>query len=166
MEEQWKVLKYNPNYVVSNLGRVRNNKSGRILSNRPDNKGYCRISINVDGKYKDFKIHRLVAENFILNDKPHEKTEINHIDGVKSNNSFLNLEWITPSQNMKHAFKSGLHSHVGEKNSNLTLSDESVLKIWSSDLTPKQVAEKYNISYGYATRLVKKQVRRYLLESD
>lgn len=166
MEEQWKVLTYNPNYAVSNLGKVRNNKSGRILSERPDNKGYCRISINVKGKYKDFKIHRLVAENFIFNDNPHEKTEVNHKDGLKSNNSFLNLEWITSSQNMKHAFELGLHSHVGERNSNLSLSDELVLEIWSSNLTPKQVAEKYGISYGYATRLIKRQVRRYLLELD
>jgi hypothetical protein len=163
IREQWEVLEHNPNYEVSNLGKVRNISTGRILSNRPDSKGYHRISINVGGKYKDLKIHRLVATYFIENDNPLDKIEVNHKDGNKGNNEYTNLEWVTPSENALHAFETGLHSHIGEKNTNLKLTDEEVLKIWDSNLTARQIEKIYGVSYGYARRLLKRQTRTYLL---
>lgn len=72
-----------------------------------NNSGYECIKINRKGNKKHFLIHRLVAEAFIEN--PFCKTEVNHIDGNKLNNNVCNLEWNTYSENLKHAFATGLN---------------------------------------------------------
>ena len=58
------------------------------------------------GKRKHLKVHRLVAEAFVLN--VYEKTQVNHIDGNKYNNTIKNLEWVTSVENKSHAWDTGL----------------------------------------------------------
>lgn len=101
------ILKLFPlHYSVSSLGRVRNDKNGYILKGGLQN-GYYSVSIPIaPGKNKHFRINRLVAQAFIPN--PHNKQFVNHIDGDKSNNNVNNLEWVTPSENAIHAYKTGL----------------------------------------------------------
>jgi hypothetical protein len=115
--ENWKDVKgYEGLYQVSNLGRIKSlshiNYLGRlrqkcILGNRLSDRGYHTAVLYNNGKPKSFRVHRLVANAFIdnSNNKPH----VNHIDGVKSNNLVTNLEWVTISENQKHAFKTGLN---------------------------------------------------------
>ena len=73
---------------------------------------------------KTISIHRLVANAFVSNPDPISKTDINHKDGNKLNNNFLNLEWVTKSENMIHAFSTGLnkphptYGMLGKKNPN------------------------------------------------
>lgn len=103
MREYWLPVKFNDKYEVSNLGRVRNARTGLILKmhkNQPN--GYYRISI--DGRH--YYVHRLVADTFY--DGDHSNMDVNHIDGDKYNNMLANLEWCTRSENIKHAFANGL----------------------------------------------------------
>lgn len=118
-------------YEVSNLGRIRsldhrirqrNNSEklykGKILNTWSDKIGYTIVGLNKHNKYKLKKVHRLVAEAFIPN--PENKSDVNHIDGDKSNNIVSNLEWVTRSENMKHAYDTGLSKPywTGKRGSN------------------------------------------------
>lgn len=69
-------------------------------------KGYPMLYLQIHGKKKALKVHRLVAELFVPN--PDNKREVNHKDGNKRNNNADNLEWCTRSENLKHAYRLGL----------------------------------------------------------
>jgi len=140
-EEIWKDIEgYEGYYQVSNMGRVRsvdrvveNNKGGycqlkgRLLKFHTTKKGYHRVNLNKNGKIKYFLVHRLVTQAFISN--PESKPQVNHIDGVKTNNNVSNLEWCTPSENIKHSFESGLNNNKGERHHKSKLNRDDVITI-------------------------------------
>lgn len=116
MKEIWKDIKnYEGKYQVSNLGRVKSLKRykenysklqlvpEKILAQADNGNGYKFVSLWKDSKQKMYYIHRLVAETFIPNE--HDLKQVNHKDGIKNNNSILNLEWCSCSENQKHAYK-------------------------------------------------------------
>lgn len=69
-------------------------------------RNYITVSLRKNGKDKRYKVHRLVAEHFIPN--PDNLPQVNHKDGNKHNNNINNLEWVSQSDNMKHAYENGL----------------------------------------------------------
>ena len=88
------------NYEVSNLGKVRNIKSGRILKPFPNRDGYLGHSLCENNKRKHLYLHRIIATAFI--DNPGKKPQVNHIDENKLNNDLSNLEWCTERENVIH----------------------------------------------------------------
>lgn len=93
--EQWRdVDGYDGAYQVSDLGRVRSLKFGRVKVLRPGkiNTGYFIVQLWRNGQGKGLLVHRLVAQAFIENDD-NAKNEINHINELKSDNRASNLEW-------------------------------------------------------------------------
>lgn len=121
IDQEWKpVGGYEGHYEVSNLGFIRSldrvvqrpgrgdtvAKAGQLLKVNVTPKGYLRVQLVRDGAHQNFLVHRLVAQMFIPN--PELKPEVNHKDGDKTNNRVANLEWVTSSENLLHAYEAGL----------------------------------------------------------
>ena len=100
--EKWKLIEKYPQYQISSMGRVRNIKTGYILKNYDDGKGYLRVKLGRD----NCRVHILVAEAFIPN--PDNKPIVNHKRGKKNDPRASQLEWVTQSENIKHAWDKGL----------------------------------------------------------
>lgn len=105
---EWKDIKgYENYYQISNNGQVKNIKTNKILTGDINSAGYKRVILYTPNK-KRFFIHRLVAEHFCNKPLNYKELVVNHIDGNKLNNDYKNLEFITRSENDKHAFKLNL----------------------------------------------------------
>lgn len=101
MNEKWRdIAGYDGMYQVSDLGRVRSLKFGKVRVLRPgkNGDGYLNVSLFKDKKHKTITVHRLVANTFIPN-KDESKNQVNHKDENKQNNRADNLEWCTVSYN-------------------------------------------------------------------
>lgn len=130
MIEQWKpIVGFEGRYEVSDQGRVRNVKTGYFKSTPANPKGYCLVGltrargdyVERKGKNLTLSLHRLVAEAFVP--RVDGKDAVNHIDGVKSHNAAANLEWVTCSENTRHAIRTGLWD---QKNRNAAVIAESL----------------------------------------
>jgi len=102
----WKPISgYEGRYSVSDTGSIRNDITGNVLG-QWINGGYMYVKLCKDYEAKTKRVHRLVAEAFCH--RSPEKTDVNHINGDKTDNRAANLEWVTKSENMIHAVESGL----------------------------------------------------------
>ena len=165
MDEIWKnINEFDDKYLISNLGRVKSlerlrirNKMGvvkvqeKILNPHIDKVGYPRVTLYNDTFKKRFCVHKLVAMCFI--DNPNNYSIINHIDGIKTNNIFSNLEWCTQKHNIIHSFENKLNvASRGEEKGNAKLKEKDVLEIRillnDNKYTQKQIGEKYGVTRG------------------
>ena len=94
-----------PDYYITDTGDVYSRTTGRFIKMKLSlaKSGYLRVQVCRNHKKYIKLVHRLVAETFIPN--PENKCEVNHIDGNKQNNNVENLEWVTRSENILHAYK-------------------------------------------------------------
>ena len=98
-------------YTIHPSGEIRGVKNNNIKATNPNkNTTYLQVNLHKCGKLKMCYLHRLLALQFIPN--PNNKSEINHIDGNKQNNTLDNLEWVTHKENSHHAHSIGLYPYT------------------------------------------------------
>jgi hypothetical protein len=163
MTEEWRSV-LSDRYEVSNLGRVRRKKSGRMLKLCTAS-GYPVFTACVNAVRKNVHVHVLVAEAF-LGPRPPGK-HINHIDGVKTNNRPKNLEYVTPAENCAHSGRMGLaasglrHGRYtkpertarGERHHKAILTEEDVRelrRLRASGLTYSALEKMFGLARGSA----------------
>lgn len=114
-------------YKIISDGQVFSIRNKKMLTPRLNGRGYLHVTLCNKGIDKNVYLHRLVGLAFIPN--LDNKSEINHKDGNKLNNNYSNLEWFTRSENQLHSFRTGLHSHQGERSTQSKLNEKQVLEI-------------------------------------
>jgi len=134
MKEIWKTIPNFSRYEASNFGRLRSlnyKRTGkvRILKPAMSKDGYMKTMLLDDsGRYKSWTVHLFVILAFI-GEKP-KGLEVNHRNGVKTDNRIENLEYVTRSENVLHSFLHGLEKPLrGEDNPTAKLTNEQVLEI-------------------------------------
>lgn len=151
---QW-VVGYEGLYLVSSNGRIlgvpKTTTYGHELSQveKPKGSGYLSVCLCKNNEKRYFRVHRLVAQAFIPNLE--RKPEVNHKNGNRSDNRVENLEWVTRSENEKHAYR-----ELGKKPNKpwegkprlfaRKLTDEQAQAIRDDDRPSRQIAREYNIS--------------------
>lgn len=169
--EIWKpITGYVGHYDVSNMGRIKSlrrvtphntNRKERIL--KSDTWGrYAQVSLYVNNINRVYKIHRLVAKEFIPN--PNRKPYINHINGNRYDNRDVNLEWCTAKENVIHSFeKLGRTGLFGTNNGMAKLTNMQIAKIRilkKSGISKKEIISKYKISNSYFYRIINNETRK------
>lgn len=171
-EETWLDIKnYGGLYQVSNMGNIKSLsrcwKSGGHISShldmllklKKDYKGYLNVTLFKNGKQKTFRVHRLVGEAFIPN--PENKPQINHKYGVRNDNRVSELEWVTQSENTKHAYEIGLipkgeqHS-LAKLNVNLVL--DIIKKYETGNYSQRDLNKEYGVSQSTINNILNKKI--------
>src|SRR5690625_5243285 len=164
VREVWKdVSGYDGVYKIINLGRIKsvdriNGKGARIkvkvLKIMKNKSGYLTVHL-YNGSRKNIKlhyIHRLVAQEFLGD----SDETVNHKDGVKTNNNVDNLEWVSHSKNIKHAYKKGLMKRTGR----VYITKPSGEKIMKN--TYKSCSEYFGFKDGWIQHRVKMHGKKFV----
>ena len=163
--EIWKTILGFNMYEVSNFGNIRSLFNGKKrMITKVVQHGYFNVTLYNKNIKKKIQVHRLVAIAFIPN--PENKTQVNHISGIKNDNRVDNLEWCTPSENIIHAYRNGLKKGVRGSKSNFSiLKEEDILQIKNTynkgELSQLQIAKMYNISQSAVSLIVNNKRWKY-----
>lgn len=133
--ERWKkviVDGFETRYEVSNKGRIYNGK--KMMRCTTIKNEYILCSLRINNEYHPIRLHRLIATAFKKN--PKNLPEVNHKDGVKSNNESKNLEWCTHLHNIRHSFEIGLCVRPKGKESHLYDKGRQIVNVVTGDSYP------------------------------
>lgn len=136
-------------YLISPDGKVFSKLVNRFLKPFKNHMGYSRIGLRtVYGEYKNYSIHRIVGEMFLINPFPDIYNDIDHIFGNKDDNYYKHLQWCDNNQNKYYASMNGQYEH-GENRYNAVYSDEfaeEICKQFASGISYESVYKKYCIT--------------------
>ena len=153
-KEKWVSIPGFSKYKVSNLGKVvstRWRKRERLLTGHKTDKGYISVYLkNDDGRYKARTIHRMVGIGFLPNSE--NLPQLNHKNGIKTDNRVENLEWCNNSHNIKHSYRTGLKQPlVGEQNGFSKLTNVGVRRIkmaLQTGISIGELSDIYKVAYS------------------
>jgi hypothetical protein len=153
-------------YKIDRNGNIKSIKrtgqwvENKILSPAISKDGYHFVCLNKNGVSKREAVHRLVAKTFLPNTR--KAPEVNHKNGIKTDNRVGNLEWVTRSENKFHAYKHGLRKPiVGSKHGMSKLKDVDILDIRTSRDSAKSLATKFDINVSTVYSIIRGRYWRH-----
>lgn len=136
---------------------------GRVMKQQNVD-GYRVVNLCKENKATLTYVHQLVAKAFLP--KPVlARFEVNHLDGVKSNNGYSNLEWCTPTENIQHACRTGLRDDVGAANNNSALDEAAVRSIhaaYAAGASPTVLAREHGVQKSAIYKIVNGRTWKHL----
>ncbi len=166
-------------YSVSSLGRLRTNyrhrakRSDEVDIRTPSphpTKGYCFVTVTINGRRRHTGVHQLVALAFVPN--PEGLVEVNHVNGIKTDNVPSNLEWTTRKGNLRHAWNTGLMANArqtGTKHHRAKMDEDMVRSIraavpdYTNNEVKYRVAAEHGISICTVNDIVKRRSWRHVI---
>lgn len=157
--------------MISTESRVLNKTTLKMVSVSLHQHGFRVVRLWNSGKTKLMKIYRLKSMAFIPN--PYNKKYVNHKDGNRLNEDLSNLEWVTASENMKHAynnnlsvgnFKKGDMKQIKRGTSVLSHDDIKLLRRWydSGFYDERKISKVFNVTGPYATRVATRKEAQHV----
>lgn len=134
---------YRGYYAINEYGDVLSVRRNKVLVPVKVSNGYLSVQLSVLGKVKRIRIARMVAELFVPN--PNGYPQVNHKDGIKTNNHKDNLEWCTQSQNVTHAYDMGLMASERDGNAKLTIRDVKYIRSQKGKKFHREIAEEMGV---------------------
>jgi len=156
-EEVWKSC--HANYSASNLGRIRNNSTNKVLKNYVAKTGYCVVNLFENKKSKQYYVHRLVAMSF-LGGPPEGKNQVAHSDGKRDNPKLSNLRWVSQSENELDKRAHGTNRINHKPARKLQNCHARMIRACAKDVSFSKLGRMYNISCGNIGAIIKKRTYR------
>jgi hypothetical protein len=159
-------------YAASKDGAIYSYRSQKFLKPASNGMGYLHINLCFNGYVKTGVIHRLIAETFIKN--PLSLSEVNHKNGIKSDNKKTNLEWVDHDQNIRHANDTGLFDkniqrkhafEMGKKNIRYvdSMINEIRREYANGGITQRALGIKYGMTFQNINLIVNNKSRRQIV---
>lgn len=167
--EIWKdIPNYESFYQASNLGRIRSKdryvkanikyneivlKKGKILKQNKKRNGYLTVDLSKENVVKTISVHRIIAKVFL--DDYSEKLQVNHKNGIKTDNRVINLEMVTHSENIKHAYKNKLLVNGNKK----AIRCKQLNMTFSSSYEASEYLNKNKYKYSKSIEVMARKIR-------
>lgn len=153
---------HHKDYLVNKHGMVYSKKTKRILKPSKTGPGYLSVWFVVNGRGRNTQVHRLVAMAFVEGFMP--GLDVNHKNGIKTDNRAENLEWVTRSENMLHSANVlGKRPNKGEKNHRAKLKDFEIehIRIWVKEgFSRASVGRAYGVAGPYIGQICLEKLRK------